>query len=172
MARAYVSIGSNIDREANIRGAVAGLRARFGALRLSPVYESVAVGFAGDHFYNLVAGFDTDLPPREVAAILRRIEGEHGRRRDGPRFSARTLDIDLLTWDDLVLNEAGLVLPRPEILTNAFVLRPLADIAPHRRHPGTGRTYAELWQDYPQASQPLWPIAAEFPADGGQPVSC
>jgi len=162
MARVYVSIGSNIEREASVRGGVAELKARFGPLLLSSVYESTAVGFSGDDFYNLAAGFDTELDVHEVVAALRRIEGDFGRNRSGPRFSSRTLDIDLLTYDALILDENGLVLPRPEILENAFVLRPLADIAPDVVHPSVGRTYRELWMAFDAEKQPLWEVAFEF----------
>ncbi|GAB4295220.1 MAG: 2-amino-4-hydroxy-6-hydroxymethyldihydropteridine diphosphokinase [Thiohalomonadaceae bacterium] len=162
MARVYVSIGSNIEREQNIRAGVADLKARFGALLLSSVYESEAVGFAGDSFYNLVAGFDTTLTPQQVAAELRAIEEAHGRARNGPRFSSRTLDIDLLLYDDLVLHEGTLAIPRDEITKNAFVLWPLAEIAPQLTHPQAGVSYGALWEAFDKQSQPLWPVAFQF----------
>jgi 2-amino-4-hydroxy-6-hydroxymethyldihydropteridine pyrophosphokinase len=162
MARVYVSIGSNIGREQNIRAGVAELRARFGTLILSSVYESEAVGFDGDSFYNLVAGFDTALAPQQVAEALRVIEEAHGRVRNGPRFSSRTLDIDLLLYDDLILHEGKLEIPRDEITKNAFVLWPLAEIAPQLKHPQQGVTYGELWATFDRQSQPLWPVAFEF----------
>lgn len=162
MARVYVSIGSNIQREPNIRAGVADLKSRFGALILSSVYESEAVGFAGDSFYNLVAGFDTALTPQQVAAELRTIEEAHGRVRNGPRFSSRTLDIDLLLYDDLVLHEGKLEIPRDEITKNAFVLWPLAEIAPQLTHPQAGVSYGALWEAFDKPSQPLWPVAFQF----------
>jgi 2-amino-4-hydroxy-6-hydroxymethyldihydropteridine diphosphokinase len=158
MARVYVSIGSNIEREANIRGGVADLRSRFGELELSQVYESAAVGFDGDNFYNLVAAFETDKSVQEVAATLHAIEDEHGRTREGPRFSSRTLDIDMLLYDDLVLQQGKLELPRDEITKNAFVLWPLAEIAPELEHPVLKQSYATLWQAFDKEKQPLWPI--------------
>ena len=162
MAHVYVSIGSNIGREQNIRAGVAELRARFGELVLSSVYESEAVGFDGDSFYNLVAGFDTSLSPQQVAAALRTIEEAHGRVRNGPRFSSRTLDIDLLLYDDLILHEGKLEIPRDEITKNAFVLWPLAEIAPQLGHPQLGVSYGALWAAFDRQSQPLWPVAFEF----------
>lgn len=160
MARVYVSVGSNIDRERYIRAGLAALRECYGALQCSRIYESQAVGFEGDDFYNLVVRFDTDQSVREVAAALRKIERQNARDRRAPRFSARTLDLDLLLYDELVVDEPGLQLPRAEILRYAFVLGPLAEIAGERRHPQSGRSYAELWRDFPdRAAQPMWAVA-------------
>ena len=121
MARVYVSIGSNIDRDENIRGGVTELKKYFGELELSRVYESESVGFDGDNFFNLVAAFDTDEDVLTVAKILHNIENDHGRTREGPRFSSRTLDIDMLLYDDAVMKQGKLELPRDEITKNAFV---------------------------------------------------
>lgn len=158
MARVYVSIGSNIDRDRNVAAALAGLRREFGELQQSTIYETQAVGFEGDAFYNLVVGFDTEQSPHEVAAMLHRIEDQHGRQRHGGKFSARTLDLDMLLYDDLVLEADDLNLPRREILEYAFVLRPLAEIAAERRHPLAGVSYAALWDDFDATAQPMWPV--------------
>ncbi len=162
MAKVYVSIGSNIERDANIRGGVADLEKYFGELELSRVYESESVGFDGDNFYNLVAAFDSDEDVLTVARILHDIENEHGRTREGPRFSSRTLDIDMLLYDDAVLQEGKLELPRDEITKNAFVLWPLAEIAPELKHPVLHKSYAELWGAFDKNKQPLWPVEFEF----------
>lgn len=162
MARVYVSIGSNIERDANIRGGVRDLQKYFGELALSRVYESESVGFDGDNFFNLVAAFDTDEDVLTVARILHDIENDHGRTREGPRFSSRTLDIDMLLYDNAVLQEGKLELPRDEITKNAFVLWPLAEIAPQLKHPVLHKSYAELWDAFDKNKQPLWPVEFEF----------
>ncbi len=162
MARVYLSIGSNIEREDNIRGGVADLKRRFGEVTLSRVYESEAVGFDGDNFYNLVAACDTAMPVEQVSQTLHEIEAQHGRTREGPRFSSRTLDIDLLTYDDLVINDNGLQLPRDEITKNAFVLWPLAEIAPDEQHPVFKQTYGEMWDKFDKEKQSLWPVEFEW----------
>lgn len=158
MATVYVSIGSNINRYQHITASLDALYRQFGELEVSPVYESEAVGFAGNHFLNLVVAFQCQLGVAELSAVLRGIEYDNGRRRDGPKFGPRTLDIDILTYDALVGAFDGVLLPRGEITENAFVLRPLRDIAAAGMHPQLQRSYAELWQAYDQASQKLWPV--------------
>lgn len=162
MARIYISIGSNIDAENNIRTTVNALKEHYGKLILSPVYESEAVGFEGDNFLNLVAGVNTDEDVHTVAATLRKIEDENGRDRSGPRFSPRTVDLDLLLYDDLILKEEGLELPRDEITKNAFVLLPLEEIAPQLIHPISGNTMCDHWMSFDQDSQKLWVIDFKF----------
>jgi len=158
MARVYVSVGSNIDRERNVKGALADLRAAYGEIEQSRTYETTAVGFQGDPFYNLVVAFDTDDSPQQVAGTLDRIEDAHGRDRSLGKFSNRSLDLDLLLYDDLVLDEAGLHLPRKEILEYAFVLRPLAEIAGEMKHPVTGFSFAVIWDHFDPTAQPMWPV--------------
>ncbi len=155
MARVYLGVGSNIERERYIVAGLDALQDLFGEVVLSPVYDSEAIGFEGMPFLNLVVRVNTDLEVGELARRLRHIEFEHGRLPDATRFSARQLDIDILTYDDRVGTEEGVELPRGEILENAFVLCPLADLAPEEKHPVVGRTYAELWRDYDQGSQSL-----------------
>ena len=162
MARVYLSIGSNIEREKNIRGGVEDLKKAFGEVSLSRVYESESVGFDGDNFYNLVAAIDTDMAAKAVSDTLHAIEAEHGRTREGPRFSSRTLDIDLLTYDDLVTNENGLQLPRDEITKNAFVLWPLAEIAADEQHPVLKQSYGEMWENFDKEKQSLWPVEFQW----------
>ena len=158
MAQVFVSIGSNIDRDRNIRLAIEALKNQFGELLLSTIYESEAVGFDGDNFYNLVAAFETPDDVTKVADQLRLMEADLGRERNSPRFSSRTMDIDLLLYDDLVYQSDNLTLPRDEILHNAFVLKPLSELIGDRIHPLAQQSYSELWQAYDVSSQPLWPV--------------
>jgi 2-amino-4-hydroxy-6-hydroxymethyldihydropteridine diphosphokinase len=148
MPRLWISIGSNINAEANVRGAVDALRTEFGEVVLSPVYESAAVGFEGPPFLNLVAGVTTALPATRVMQILARIEARFGRGRGHKKLDSRTLDLDLLTYGTDPVIVGGRQLPRDEVLEYAFVLKPLADVAPQERHPLDGRTYAQLWAAY------------------------
>ncbi|MDZ7747987.1 MAG: 2-amino-4-hydroxy-6-hydroxymethyldihydropteridine diphosphokinase [Halofilum sp. (in: g-proteobacteria)] len=145
MERVHVSIGSNVDREANLRGALEALHARFGPLAVSTIYECPAVGFEGEAFLNAVAAFDSDEPVADVHAALRAIEDRFGRDRAQPKFSPRTLDLDLLLYGDRILRAGPLVLPRPEIGRVAFVLGPLAELAGDHPHPVHGEPFTALW---------------------------
>ena len=155
MATVYLGLGSNIDPEANLRLGIRELRARYGDLTLSPVYRSAAVGFEGPDFLNLVAGLESGESPEDIHVEIERIHGLAGRERGSERYSSRPLDIDLLLYDDLILDHPRFHLPRSDVLDYAFVLRPLKEIAPDVVHPRTGRTIAEHWAEYDAASQPL-----------------
>lgn len=155
MGRAYLSLGSNIDAPRWLAAAIAELRARFGPVDVSPVYRSAAVGFDGPDFFNLAVGLDSDLGPEALNDWLHALEDRHGRIRGGDRYASRTLDVDIVMYDDLVMSGAGhLELPRGE-LRHAFVLKPMADIAPDLRHPVSGQTMAALWAAFPAAKEPL-----------------
>ena len=155
MTRVYLSLGSNIDRQHNLRSGLAALGRAFGELSLSPVYESAAVGFDGAPFFNLVAAIDTAMSVAELSATLRRIEADHGRVRGEKKYASRTLDIDILTYGDTVGVVDGVQLPRDEILKYAFVLQPLADLAPQERHPQLRKSYADLLTASDFSAQPL-----------------
>ena len=157
MARVYLSLGSNREPKRYLNDALDELRARFGELAVSPAYRSKSVGFDGADFVNLAVGMDTDLSPEALNDWLHALEDRHGRRRDVPRFSDRTLDVDIVLYDDLVRQGEGhLDIPRKE-LRHAFVLKPIADIAPTLVHPLSGRTMAALWAAFPVESEPLAP---------------
>lgn len=154
MSTAWLSLGSNLDAEVHLLAAAQALRARFGDVVFSPVYRTPAVGFDGPDFLNAAAAVQTDLDPFALNDWLHALEDAQGRVRGGARFSSRTLDVDIVFYDDLVLKGPGnLELPRPE-LRHAFVLKPLADIAPGHRVPTTGETLAELWAAHPDAASP------------------
>lgn len=156
MARAWLSLGSNIAPEANLRAAIAALHARFDNLAASPLYRTAAVGFDGADFLNAAAGIDCDLSPVALDDWLHALEDAYGRDRSGPRYGDRPLDIDIVFYDDLVLDGPGhLQIPRPE-LQHAFVLKPLFDIAPEMVDPRSGHTLAQLWAAHPQHDEPRW----------------
>ncbi len=158
VARVYASIGSNIDRESNIIKCCRALRREFGALETSVIYETEAVGFSGDPFYNLAVGFDTDREAHEVVDCFRRIETQQGRERAQPRFSSRTIDIDLLLYDDAVIEGVDFSIPRREITEQAFVLRPLADLCSDYLHPVEHKTIGQLWREFPRTQQAMRPV--------------
>lgn len=149
----YLSAGSNIEPARHLRAAVAALRERYGALRLSPVYRSAPVGFAGQDFLNLVIGFETSERPAEILRFLESLHRRAGRDRRGGRLSSHSLDLDLLLYGDLVCETPPL--PRDDILDYAFVLAPLADLAPDLAHPVSGRRIGELWAAFDKAQPPL-----------------
>lgn len=150
-----ISVGSNIDKSNNTDAGLNALNALFDDVKLSPVYESESVGFTGDTFFNSVVSAQTDSSVAQVCEILKNIEDQNGRIRGTQKFASRTLDLDLLTYDDLIITDP-IVLPRDEILYNAFVLRPLADLVPESVHPVVKQTYQLLWQQYDKQKQNLW----------------
>jgi 2-amino-4-hydroxy-6-hydroxymethyldihydropteridine diphosphokinase len=155
VSRAYLSLGSNREPERHLREAIAALRRHFGDVVLSKVYRTRAVGFDGGDFLNAAAIVDTAVDPFALNAWLHALEDAHGRDRSGPRFGDRTLDIDIVLFDDLVLEGDGhLQIPRDE-LKHAFVLRPLAEIAPEVLVPGSGDTLAQLWDRHADRHAPM-----------------
>lgn len=166
MAEVFVGIGSNVDPVENIRGGLQSFAQHFSFVRLSSVYESEAVGFAGRNFLNLVAHVRTDKSTAELQKLFKKLEQDYGRPADAKKFSPRTLDLDLLLYDECVQAGDGAwqpTLPREEILTNAFVLLPLAEIAPHRCHPVNGVSFLNLWQTMRESTeQALWPIQFDW----------
>ena len=144
----WVSLGSNIEREAHIRSAVTELQRHLGPARISPVYETDAEGFEGPAFYNLVTGHETELPAEALIRLFSQLEDELGRVRREARFDSRTIDIDLLTYGDLVGEVAGKHLPRDDITDYAFVLKPLCDLAPDELHPALKKSYRQMWEEF------------------------
>ncbi|MBK5411056.1 2-amino-4-hydroxy-6-hydroxymethyldihydropteridine diphosphokinase [Pseudomonas sp. TH34] len=159
LTQVYLGLGSNIEREAHLRAGLDALAGFLTDLRCSPVFESQPVGIKSGPFFNLVVSAYTDLPLMELDRRLKFIEADNGRY--APDRKGLPLDIDVLLYGELVGNFDGLILPRAEILKNAFVLWPLSLMAPGRVHPEAGKTFAALWQDA-QIDQVLAPVDFEW----------
>ena len=148
MLTGFISIGSNIDKEIHVPSSLNALKKHFSNIISSSLYETEAVGFEGDDFHNLIVQFDSSLEAKAVAKILRQIELDHGRTRDSRKYAARTLDLDLILYGNLIISDGRLQIPRDEIERYAFVLEPLAEIAPDFLHPVSHKNYAQLWNEY------------------------
>jgi 2-amino-4-hydroxy-6-hydroxymethyldihydropteridine diphosphokinase len=159
MPEVYVAAGSNIEPARHMRQAVAELAGTFPGVRFSSWYRNRAVGFDGEDFINLAAGFSTALPVHAVLERLHAIEGRCGRGRDAPRWAPRSMDLDVLLYGELVCEEPGLKLPRPDLVKRAYMLGPLAEIAPQLLHPTAGLTIGELWRRFDQGAHPLERLA-------------
>jgi len=158
MALAALSLGSNQEPVQYLRAAVASLCVEFERMWLSPAYRFPAVGFDGPDFVNAAAVIETGLDPWALSDWLRTLEDVHGRDRSGPRFGNRTLDIDIVLFDEQIIEgQRTLRIPRDE-LRHAFVLKPLADIAPDMRHPILQRSIAQLWAAHPQYQDVFEPV--------------
>jgi 2-amino-4-hydroxy-6-hydroxymethyldihydropteridine diphosphokinase len=157
----FVAAGSNVAPQEHLALATAELARAFPDVRFSPWYQNRAAGFAGSDFINLVATFNTALSVDELLVVLRGIETLCGRPREAPRWAPRTMDLDVLLYGNLVCRRPDLTLPRPDLLLRAYMLGPLADLAPNLVHPGAGVTIAELWRRFDQAAHPLERVAAE-----------
>ncbi len=155
MPVAYLGVGSNLNAEDNVRLAFRELHERFSVEQVSTVYQSKALGFEGTDFLNAVVCVATELSPHDLCAQLELIHELAGRRHRPDKFVARTLDIDLLLYDRLVVDEPPVRLPRNDVLQFSFVLRPLAEVAPDYRHPVTGKSLSEHWRQFDAASHPL-----------------
>ena len=141
----YLGLGSNVERERHLTAGLDALAGFLRDMRCSAVFESQAVGIKSGPFFNLVVTGFTDLPLIELDRRLKFIEADNGRY--APDRKGLPLDIDVLMYGDLHGNFDGLILPRAEILKNAFVLWPLSLIAPQLEHPGTGKSMAQLWSE-------------------------
>lgn len=166
MTQVHVAAGSNVQPMVNLRRALDVLARQFPDLRCSRAYRNAAVGFEGDDFVNLVAEFDTSLSVHDVLANLYAAEAACGRERNAPRWAPRSMDLDILLYGDRVCEEPGLVLPRPDLLRRAYMLGPMAELAPDLIHPVTGATMKALWADFDQAAHPMQPVELDWPAKG------
>jgi len=161
MANIFISIGSNVNKESNIVNSIKTLKAYFLDLTCSAVFESESVGFDGHNFYNLVARANTDMSLEDVCVLLKKIERDNGRLPSDKKFSPRTLDLDLLFFDDVICDNPA-QLPRDEITKNAFVLWPLVEIAPEFVHPINKMPISDIWQKYDKTQQKLWKVELSF----------
>ncbi len=155
MPDVYVAAGSNIEPKQNLRTAINALKRRLGDVQVSRAYRNKAVGFEGPEFVNLVIGFKADLTLTEVLSVLQAVEGLCGRARKAPKFEPRTMDLDLLIYGDMVCATHAITLPRPDLVKRAYMLGPLAELAPNLVHPTLHKTIGELWQEFDQSAHPL-----------------
>ncbi|MEW6096111.1 MAG: 2-amino-4-hydroxy-6-hydroxymethyldihydropteridine diphosphokinase [bacterium] len=147
MSKVYISLGSNLgDREKNIKEAIKLINANtsINIVKISPIYETEPVGVKNqDLFLNLVIELDTVLLPQELLAILKQVEGKLGKkikRKWGPR----TIDLDILFYDNIILELPDLQIPHKLMHKRAFVLIPLSQIAPNIKHPVLNKTINDL----------------------------
>ncbi|BDG09401.1 2-amino-4-hydroxy-6-hydroxymethyldihydropteridine diphosphokinase [Anaeromyxobacter paludicola] len=150
--RAYVGVGSNLgDRWAHLALGARQLRAapRVSLLRASRAYDSEPVGPPQPRYLNAVLELETELTAPSLHALLQLTERAAGRRYGTPRWSARTLDLDVLLYGTEVVRTPRLVVPHPHLVSRRFVLLPLSELAPGLEIPGTGRTVAQLLQEAP-----------------------
>ncbi|WKE64763.1 2-amino-4-hydroxy-6-hydroxymethyldihydropteridine diphosphokinase [Gallaecimonas kandeliae] len=159
MTEILLSLGSNVSPEQHLRAGLKALRAAFGEIACSPVFEAEPIGFKGTNFLNMAVRAWTDWPLEAVLAWIKDVEFAHGRPANAKKYAPRTLDIDLLTFGDLVCQEP-VELPRPDIRKLAFVLWPLAELVPEQLLPGSAQSYRQLWSDFPK-TQALWPVPFE-----------
>lgn len=164
MTLAYVSGGSNLNPEVNLLLAAQALKTRYPGARFSKVYRNRAIGFEGPDFLNFVVELDVKGPPGALKAELELIESLCGRERYAPKWEPRTMDLDILLFGDVVMDVAGLVLPRPQLLNWAFMLGPVAELAPTLQHPVAGRSIGELWAGFDQAAHALVPESLDLNA--------
>ena len=153
MTRAYVALGSNLgDREASVRGAPPGIA----LAAVSRLYETEPVGSPQGRYLNAVAALDTALEAPALLARLHELERAAGRQRSGERNAPRTLDLDLLLFGDDCFDGPALAVPHPRLHERAFVLVPLAELAPDLVHPRLGLRIAELAQRLGDAGVRPW----------------
>lgn len=158
MTQVLVAAGSNIDPERHLATAMRELAREFPGVRFSTAYRNAAVGFEGEDFINLVAAFDSALPPFAILARLHAIEAHCGREREAPKWAPRSMDLDLLLHGDLVQDAPGLRLPRPDLVKRPYMLGPAAEVAPAMRHPTLGLTLGELWSRFDRDAHALVPV--------------
>ena len=155
MTDVYVAAGSNVEPENHLRMALRALERIYAPLKVSPAYRNKAVGFNGADFVNLVVGFSTEEPVAQVRERLQQVESLCGRLPDAPKWASRSMDLDILLYGQLINNEPGLVIPRPDLLRRPYMLKPMADIAPEVQHPLQKKSMRELWEAFDSAGHEM-----------------
>lgn len=166
MTEVFVAAGSNVEPVANLRRALDVLARHYPELRCSRAYRNAAVGFAGDDFVNLVVAFESSDDVGTVLEHLHEAEAACGRARNAPKWAPRSMDLDVLVYGDRVTDEPGLVLPRPDLLRRAYMLGPMAELAPDFVHPTLGSTLRELWSAFDRDAHPMQPVELGWRARG------
>lgn len=149
MSQVYVAVASNVDAITRMQQAAAALKRRFIDTRFSGCFSNASYGFEGPDFVNAVAGFQTELTIVQLLQVLHQIEGQCGRLPEDPKWGPRAMDLDLLLYDAVVGSGPGYTLPRPDLLQRAYMLGPLAQLAPDYLYPPAGPTIRQLWQQFP-----------------------
>lgn len=154
MKRAFIGIGSNIDPAKNVSAALRALAAEVRVIKISTIYQTAPEhGLDQPSFYNGVALIETDLPPETLKfQVLRKIEASLGRKRTADKNAVRTIDLDLLIYDDLILKTPGLEIPDPGISCRAVLTIPLNDIAPHLVLPGMTKSVSVMAHTMPRTA--------------------
>jgi|ERR1017187_10392745 2-amino-4-hydroxy-6-hydroxymethyldihydropteridine diphosphokinase len=164
MSQVFVGLGSNIDPAARLLEAARLLRMHFPDTHFSACYRNPAFGFQGADFINAVAGFSTGLPVPQLLRVLHAIEAQCGRGREDPKWGPRAMDLDLLLYGDQVGEGPGYTLPRRDLLRRVYMLGPLAELAPHVRHPVSGESIGALWAAFAQADYAMTATAPDLNA--------
>ena len=163
MPEVFVAAGSNVRPRASLKRAIAALAAEFPGLVASRAWSNRAVGFEGDDFINLVLRFRTELPVAALLERLKAVERAGGREPGAPKWGPRTLDLDLLLYGELTGSHDGARLPHPDLATRAWVLGPLAELAPGLPHPESGVAIGELWRRFDRDQHPLVATSLDGP---------
>jgi 2-amino-4-hydroxy-6-hydroxymethyldihydropteridine diphosphokinase len=159
----FIAAGSNVQPLPNLRIALRELKKHYPDMRLSTAYQNSAVGFVGDDFINLVVAFATNHSLQQVIANMHAAEALCGRLRTAPKYEPRSMDLDLLLYGSTICDEQGVKLPRPDLLKRAFMLQPMAELAPSLRHPTEGKSMQQLWNESRLRDHVMTPI--EFSID-------
>ncbi len=165
--RIYLGLGSNTRPYENLRSCLDWLAHSFGHLVVSPAYRSPAYGFSGADFINLVVAIDSAISPQALKSWLVWLENIHGRNRQQPRFSDRTLDVDILLFGNLVAPQWQI--PREETFQQPYILKPLRDLAPDLTPPQSEQSVDMLWQSMQaRGHAPIEPVDLGWPKEQSQ----